>query len=346
MWRLPLALLVTMVRCAPGVALDGITAAQRGELDELLATSAEAFASLAAGSRARDEMRLLHGKLSELSDVAAHARPREWDAMLHSLLRDEHCGAAALRRALHAEGRGDLLPLAATDAAMADPDAAARACGLAGERAERALPDGAGAGSAASATAARAQALPGRRILQADAPVAEEGGGGGGRHQLTQRGAAAAGESFAEAASEAAGGVGGGRLSAHAWRRWLLDRPPPWERDCDCCFEVYYSLVSHIWHALPVHTPYTHHCDPPVYLYATFLYRYAHQPPHPRVRCRSVPRATTAFRRATGSSWPAAGTRWASFCTRSGCTRPCGVRRRLVPVWACACCGFARRWGS
>lgn len=21
------------------------------------------------------------------------------------------------------------------------------------------------------------------------------------------------------------------------WRSWLLDRPPPWERDCDCCFE-------------------------------------------------------------------------------------------------------------
>jgi len=20
------------------------------------------------------------------------------------------------------------------------------------------------------------------------------------------------------------------------WSRWLLDRPPPWERDCDCCF--------------------------------------------------------------------------------------------------------------
>lgn len=22
------------------------------------------------------------------------------------------------------------------------------------------------------------------------------------------------------------------------WRHWLLDRPPPWERDCDCCFKV------------------------------------------------------------------------------------------------------------
>jgi len=21
-----------------------------------------------------------------------------------------------------------------------------------------------------------------------------------------------------------------------AWKRWMLDRPPPWERDCDCCY--------------------------------------------------------------------------------------------------------------
>ena len=21
-----------------------------------------------------------------------------------------------------------------------------------------------------------------------------------------------------------------------AWKRWALDRPPPWERDCDCCY--------------------------------------------------------------------------------------------------------------
>ena len=25
---------------------------------------------------------------------------------------------------------------------------------------------------------------------------------------------------------------------AHAYYRWLVDRPPPWERDCDCCFKV------------------------------------------------------------------------------------------------------------
>ena len=25
-------------------------------------------------------------------------------------------------------------------------------------------------------------------------------------------------------------------LEWHGWKRWALDRPPPWARDCDCCY--------------------------------------------------------------------------------------------------------------
>jgi len=57
---------------------------------------------------------------------------------------------------------------------------------------------------------------------------------------------AAAGAAAAAAAAEAGGGVEAGAGALQALHRWLLDsswldswldRPPPWERDCDCCFE-------------------------------------------------------------------------------------------------------------
>jgi hypothetical protein len=42
-------------------------------------------------------------------------------------------------------------------------------------------------------------------------------------------------EAWAAAATAA---VARGSLARRwdAWKRWMLDRPPPWERDCDCCY--------------------------------------------------------------------------------------------------------------
>lgn len=243
-----MALLVAVLRCLPGVASIGLTLEQQGELDELVAASAAAFDSLAAGSRAGDEIRLLHQKLRELSEVAAQTQPHEWDAMLGRLLRDGHCGAAALRRALRSEGKGELLPLEDDE-----PGDDARRCGRADGRPPP-LVSQPGKGAVPSTYPA---ARPGRRILQAhkagqatsaacagtdcggDAPAG--GGHGGASHPRAGRGAAVmADESTEEPPAADAGELrrgGWGFLSADAWRRWLLDRPPPWERDCDCCFE-------------------------------------------------------------------------------------------------------------
>ena len=52
------------------------------------------MAHLPTTSRARDEIRLLHGKLTELQAAAATVTPEEWDIMLRALLRANHNGSA------------------------------------------------------------------------------------------------------------------------------------------------------------------------------------------------------------------------------------------------------------
>ncbi|EOD32816.1 hypothetical protein EMIHUDRAFT_455973 [Emiliania huxleyi CCMP1516] len=103
-----------------------LTAEQEEELVTLIDASASAVAHLPTTSRARDEIRLLHGKLTELQAAAATVTPEEWDIMLRALLRANHYGSApplrntqpppgvaALREALAAEGLQEQLPLAA-----------------------------------------------------------------------------------------------------------------------------------------------------------------------------------------------------------------------------------------
>uniref|UniRef100_A0A7S3S387 Uncharacterized protein n=1 Tax=Emiliania huxleyi TaxID=2903 RepID=A0A7S3S387_EMIHU len=90
-----------------------LTAEQEEELVTLIDASASAVAHLPTTSRARDEIRLLHGKLTELQAAAATVTPEEWDIMLRALLRANHYGVAALREALAAEGLQEQLPLAA-----------------------------------------------------------------------------------------------------------------------------------------------------------------------------------------------------------------------------------------
>jgi hypothetical protein len=259
-WRTVPAMLLTFLGCLPWVTSISLTSEQQAELDELLASSAAAFDSLAAGSRAGDEIRLLHGKLRELSEVATHTHPHEWDAMLDRLLRDGQCGAAALRRALRSEGKGDLLPLRKDD-----PGDESRRCGGTEGRRRHVSQPGKGA-----VLASHPAAHPGRRILQVDRTghrTAAEGQGTGRiGNALAGRGGLGDGEALVD--DGARGGVsqpraglgaagmtdgsakesyladagelrrsGWGDQLANRWRRWLLDRPPPWERDCDCCFE-------------------------------------------------------------------------------------------------------------
>ena len=52
------------------------------------------MAHLPTTSRARDEIRLLHGKLTELQAATATVTPEEWDIMLRALLRANHYGSA------------------------------------------------------------------------------------------------------------------------------------------------------------------------------------------------------------------------------------------------------------
>mmetsp|Transcript_42291 Transcript_42291/g.137277 ORF Transcript_42291/g.137277 Transcript_42291/m.137277 type:complete len:389 (-) Transcript_42291:590-1756(-) len=107
-----------------------LTAEQEEELVTLIDASAAAVAHLPTTSRARDEIRLLHGKLTELQAAAATVTPEEWDIMLRALLRANHYGVAALREALAAEGLQEQLPLAAAhdDASTGESASGPRAC--------------------------------------------------------------------------------------------------------------------------------------------------------------------------------------------------------------------------
>ena len=212
-----------------------LTGAQQAELSELLSASAAAFGSLDAGSLARDEIRLLHAKLRDLSAAAPHAAPREWDAMLRSVLADRHCGLAALRSALRAEGKGHLLPL---EEGAEDQHDGRRSC---------VAPHRAGASEAPTRRILSADAE--QRLLQAGASVEPRRGvrgegsieGASERERIMAHGPSDPRSSPAIPASDVATAFGREEyrisLAIAEWKEWLLNRPPPWERDCDCCFE-------------------------------------------------------------------------------------------------------------
>eukprot|EP00908_Phaeocystis_cordata_P021755 Transcript_4143.p1 GENE.Transcript_4143~~Transcript_4143.p1 ORF type:complete len:293 (+),score=119.18 Transcript_4143:1011-1889(+) len=166
------------------------------ELEHLLLATSLAIAEQPAGREVKDKLRLLHAKLLSLRQVAAETEQHEWDAMLHALLTSREYGSEQIASLLRTAG--------GAEAPSCDADGGAPA----------------------------AHAPVGRRLREAPA----------GHHQQREAEAAAAGGGAAPQLSEAWGAATHGltreALAAQwdAWKRWALDRPPPWERDCDCCY--------------------------------------------------------------------------------------------------------------
>ena len=180
------------------VTAGGISSAQEAELHRLLQATSEAIQELPAGHRSKDKLRLLHVKLESLRAASGDAEEHEWDAMVQALLDSTEYGSAQVEALLQARG-GAAAPACDAD----DADSA----------------DGAGA-------------TVGRRLQEAEEAVdarsrAEVAGAPTGARGLLEAWAAAATAALARRALA---------RRWEAWKRWMLDRPPPWERDCDCCY--------------------------------------------------------------------------------------------------------------
>ena len=85
--------------------------------------------------------------------------------------------------------------------------------------------DGAAAPACDADGADGAGASVGRRLQEAEEAV-----------DARSRAEGARAQGPAEEWATAAGARGSLGRRWDAWKRWMLDRPPPWERDCDCCY--------------------------------------------------------------------------------------------------------------
>lgn len=213
-----------------GFISTGVGPLRLAELKRLLSVSERAISALPAGHPAKDDVRLFRSKLESLHSVAGLTEPFEFDAMLHALLENEHYGEERLGRLLATPGGGG------TEATSSTPPLKEASCDVT----EIA------------------------RNLQADGLNSEEGAAGrrlasstnDGTHRLPQ---SQTGKEEIPRAWDITTKAGDGftaRLSTFVervifWWQDIMDRPPPWERDCDCCFRT---------------CPVEHHCLSQVFL--------------------------------------------------------------------------------
>tara|TARA_B110001452_G_scaffold266612_1_gene273941 strand:- start:1096 stop:2061 length:966 start_codon:yes stop_codon:yes gene_type:complete len=190
---------------AEGLPAAGISLAQREELQRLLEATAAAVHELPAGHESRDRVRLLRGKLETLRQVAEHAEEHEWDGMLQALLGSSEYGTEELAPLLRQAG-------AKTEEACDEAVGADDPC------AQRTQPE-------RPRRRRLAQAWPFPGAAAADTGAEEEE-----QQEATLQ--------WSERLLDAWRACTPEELARQRdeWRRWFLDRPPPWERDCDCCF--------------------------------------------------------------------------------------------------------------
>ena len=166
------------------------------ELGLLMRACAEAADAVPPGHPARNELRLLRGKLESLDAVRTLMRPGEQDAMLRALLASEHSGIARIEQLL---GRKGPWPRGEADPEWPPPAGTASA--------EASQP------GAACSEFERSPLQ--RRLLEVEQPA--DSIGRDGTSSVVQ--SAAIGQPLSR------------RLFGS-----MLDRPPPWRTDCDCCF--------------------------------------------------------------------------------------------------------------
>ena len=265
-WHVLVALLVTtdtppdlpgdsaVRRAAERYAVPEAVDAERiAEVDRLVAAAAAAVEELPFGHGARDELRALRGKLLSLRDASSVAAPREWDAMLSALLESKHSGVDDLTGLLEAHAtvppgemdalaqsrpRAAKLPTGSLGSAECDGNEAAGGRRLQQQQQPQQQPQQQQQQHQPLEAAARRQTklpppVPGpharawqeRRASRAEVEPPPLPITSWQQQQQQQLGAMMG--------SSGSSWLGG---ALWAWRRWLLDRPSPWERDCDCCF--------------------------------------------------------------------------------------------------------------
>ena len=182
-------------------------AAEEDEVGALMRACAAAADGTPPGHPARNELRLLRDKLASLHDVRDLTSAAERDAMLGALLDSDHCGVGRIEELLGA--RAGPWPRGKADPDWPSPIAAEHPPVLAGMAC-----DDARAASTARDGAPSARAPHGRRLLM----LADELASDGVLHDLEDHPPPPP------------------PLVSLLSR--LLDRPLPWARDCDCCFET------------------------------------------------------------------------------------------------------------
>jgi len=220
---------------------SGISREQRSELELLLHDVGVAVAVLPRGHAARDELSLLHDKLHRLSAVSSTVDVEEWDVMLTSLLGAHDYGADAIAQLLrHADDAGTRdLGDESLDACESSQGSTASQVSGTRRRLLQARDDAAATHSQHAVQQSRRAVGSKLQTATRDAVPAETadtlGAADWGEQAGVSEDAVFAPRSLRQhpeplkQAGEAAPAVAG------HWR-WLLDRPPPWERDCDCCF--------------------------------------------------------------------------------------------------------------
>ena len=199
-------------------AAGGVDAARLADADQLIAAASAVIDTLPSGDRARDELRAFRTKIHSLRAEASSISPTEWDAMLSALLDADYYGI------------DDLLQLLSKHA----PDEDQLDRGAAAEADEASCGEGAdGAGGKRRLQEQEQQEQPPRPPRPPQSPQPPQ--------PPQPHPSSSQMHAKARAGSQPSWGLGAVLWS---WRRWLLDRPPPWERDCDCCFNPCPCAVS------------------------------------------------------------------------------------------------------
>jgi hypothetical protein len=202
-----------------GYVSAGIGQTRILEAEKLLHLSSDVIVSLPAGHPAKDDVRAFRSKLESLRSVAQITDPADWDTMLHALLEADYYGEESLTRLLRPD-------------AHSSASGSGMSCESAGEGAEL---------SGGTATSNEGDA--GRRLDSTDDEHLLRAWGlsclqflhtvrQGVRSTVTmlQR-------SLNEWLQEWLAVTPTPREQAILWWQSMLNRPPPWERDCDCCFQ-------------------------------------------------------------------------------------------------------------
>ena len=256
---------VAAARNAERYVAAGVGELRIAEVERIAAAAASAVGEFPLGHSARDELRGLRSKLLSLREVAGITEPYEWDSMLSALLEAEYYGiddlSSLLRMRADTIPPGEMDEIARQQGATLDVQVEpSSSMGCEEDHVDedltrpRRLADQQSS-ERQEVSRQQRQGHPPQEQLGSEGPAAAEDSEryadaavpNARRSAVSTQGAwrpvdhgAFAGDDeaigyfhLAADSNESRTWIGG---MVWGWRRWLFDRPPPWERDCDCCF--------------------------------------------------------------------------------------------------------------